>query len=147
MKLVWSISGLLALGLALSGCSTSKLLNTFGGGEPAPQPTVSVSNGNTLALPPDLQLRAPGTIPAAAASTPAAPAETASLDPAPAPVAPVPPKDIYAEYGIAKVKPDGTAKTKEELQAELKVAITKRKQQQNPNYGTIFNLGNIFSDG
>ena len=146
MKLVWSISGLLALGLALSGCSTSKLMNTFGAGEPAAQPTVAVQNGNTLALPPDLQLRAPGTIPSPAAPAPA-PTETASLDPAPAPVAPVPPKDIFAEYGIAKLKPDGTAKTKEELQAELKVAVLKRKQQQNPNYGTIFNMGNVFKDG
>ena len=44
-------------------------------------------------------------------------------------------------------KPDGTAKTKEELQAELKVAILKRKQQQQPGYGTVRNIGNIFKDG
>ena len=72
-------------------------------------------------------------------------ANTATV--APVAFAPVPPKDIFAEYGIAKLKPDGTTKTKEELQAELKVAVIKRKQQQNPNYGTIFNLGNVFKDG
>ena len=62
------------------------------------------------------------------------------------PVAPVK-RDIYAEYGISKVKPDGTAKTDYELKQELKLAMLKRKQQQNPNYGTVFNIGNIFDDG
>jgi hypothetical protein len=56
-------------------------------------------------------------------------------------------RDIYAEYGVSKLKPDGTAKTPAELQTELKQAILKRKQQQNPGYGTIRNIGNIFSDG
>jgi hypothetical protein len=82
-----------------------------------------------------------------------APVETASLydgsDAAVAsPVARAPVKtDIYAEYGISRSKPDGTAKTKEELQAELKLAILKRKQFQQPGYGTIRNIGNIFKDG
>ena len=82
---------------------------------------------------------------------PAAPVETASLDEglyASPPVAAAPVRrDIYTEYGISKLKPDGTAKTVEELKAELKVAILKRKQQQNPGYGTIRNIGAIFSDG
>ncbi len=146
MKYVWSLTGLVALGIALSGCSTSKLLNTFGAGEPAAQPNVTVANGNTLALPPDLQLRAPGTIPNPPPAAPAA-TETASLDAPATPVVPAAPKDIYTEYGISKLKPDGTPKSKQELETELKTAMLARQKQQNPNYGTIFNLGNVFKDG
>ena len=64
------------------------------------------------------------------------------------PVAPAPVKrDVYAEYGVSKVKPDGTPKTDQELKTDLKQAILKRKQQQNPGYGTVRNIGSIFSDG
>ena len=152
MKSVWKLSGVLALGFVLGGCSSSKLLNSMGfGNSPAPQAQV-VPTGNTLAMPPDLQLRPPGTVsenyqPNQATVTPAAPVETASLYDGSAPAAKAAPRDIYAEYGIAKLKSDGTAKTKEELQAELKLAILKRKQQQQPGYGTIRNIGNIFKDG
>ena len=38
-------------------------------------------------------------------------------------------------------------KSKEQLIKELRAAVLKRKQQQNPNYGTIKNFGAIFSDG
>ena len=154
---VWKLSGVLALSFVLGGCSTSKLLNGMGfGNSPAPQ-APAIQTGNNLAMPPDLQLRPPGTVtenyqPNQAPVTPAAPVETASLydgsDAAvAAPAARAAPRDLYAEYGIAKLKPDGTAKTREELQAELKVAMLKRKQQQQPGYGTIRNIGNIFKDG
>lgn len=156
MKTVWTVSVVLALGFVLGGCSSSKLLNSMGmGSSPAPQTPV-VQTGNNLVLPPDLQLRPPGTVtenyqPNPAPVAPAAPVETAALDAglyASAPVAAAPVKrDIYAEYGVSKLKPDGTAKTPAELQTELKQAILKRKQQQNPGYGTIRNIGNIFSDG
>ena len=64
-------------------------------------------------------------------------------------VAPAPAvkKDIYAEYGISKTKPDGTPKLEGDLRAELKQAILKRKRETQPGYGTIRNIGNIFSDG
>jgi pyruvate/2-oxoglutarate dehydrogenase complex dihydrolipoamide acyltransferase (E2) component len=149
MKTVWKLSGVLAMSFVLGGCSSMGLSDS-----PAPQAPV-VQTGNNLALPPDLQLRPPGTVtenyqpnPAPA---PAAPVQTAALDDglnSSPPVAAAPVKrDIYAEYGISKTKPDGTPKLEGDLKAELKQAILKRKQQQNPGYGTIRNIGNIFSDG
>jgi soluble lytic murein transglycosylase-like protein len=156
MKTVWTLSGVLALSFVLGGCSSSKLLNSMGLGNSAAPQTPVVQTGNNLALPPDLQLRPPGTVtenyqPNQAPAAPATPVETAALDEglySSAPVAAAPVKrDIYAEYGVSKLKPDGTAKTDQELKADLKLAILKRKQQQNPGYGTIRNIGNIFSDG
>jgi hypothetical protein len=155
MKTVWKLSGVLAMSFVLGGCSTSKLLNGMGLGNSAtPQPQAPVvQTGNNLALPPDLQLRPPGTVtenyqpnPA-----PAAPVQTAAVDDglsASPPVAAAPVKrDIYAEYGISKTKPDGTPKLEGDLKAELKQAILKRKRETNPGYGTVRNIGNIFSDG
>ena len=154
MKTVWTFSGVLALGFVLGGCSSSGFLNSMGlGNSPAPQQTPVVRTGNNLALPPDLQLRPPGAVTEdyQPNQPPVAPVESASLDQglySSPPVAPAPVKrDIYAEYGISKIKPDGTAKTPDELKAELKVAILKRKQQQNPGYGTIRNIGAIFKEG
>jgi hypothetical protein len=153
MKTVWTISGVLALGLALGGCSSSGLLRSMGLGDaPAPAAPV-VRTGNNLALPPDLQLRPPGTVTEdyQPNTVPAAPVKTASVDEglySSAPAAAPPAKqDIYAEYGVSKLKPDGTPKAKADLQAELKKAIIKRKRETQPGYGTIFNMGNIFSDG
>ena len=54
-------------------------------------------------------------------------------------------QDIYAQYGISKYRADGTRKTEGELSAELKQAMIAKKRQANPNYGTIWNMGNIFS--
>ena len=153
MKTVWKLSGVLAMSFVMGGCSSGGLLNKMGlRDSPTPQAPV-VQTGNNLALPPDLQLRPPGTVTENYQPNPAPPAtvETASVDDglySPAPVAPAPvKKDIYVEYGISKTKPDGTAKTDYELKQELKQAILKRKREQNPGYGTIRNIGNIFSDG
>ena len=155
MKLVWKLSSMLVLSFVLGGCGTSRLLNSMGFGNSSPSQAPVVQTGNNLTMPPDLRLRPPGTAvtdnyqPNAVT---AAPVQTASLyngsdSAVAAPVARAAPRDIYAEYGIAKLKPDGTAKTTEELQAELKLAILKRKQQQQPGYGTVRNIGNIFKDG
>jgi len=54
--------------------------------------------------------------------------------------------DVYERNGISKVRPDGTPKTDQELQAELKALYLAKKRQKNPSYGTIFNIGNIFKD-
>ena len=154
MKTVWKLSGVLTMSLVLAGCGASRLLNGMGLGSSPTQQAPAVRTGNNLALPPDLQLRPPGTVTENYQPNPAppAPAETASLEDglyAPAPVAPAPvvKKDIYAEYGISKTKPDGTPKLEGDLKAELKQAILKRKRETNPGYGTIRNIGNIFSDG
>jgi hypothetical protein len=156
MKTIWKISGVLAMSLILASCGgASRLLGGMGLGSssPAPQAPV-VRTGNNLALPPDLQLRPPGTATEAYQPTPAppAPVQTASAEeglysPAPTAPAPVVKKDIYAEYGISKTKPDGTPKLEADLKAELKQAIIKRKRETNPGYGTVRNIGAIFSDG
>jgi hypothetical protein len=153
MKTVWKISGVLAMSLVLAGCGASRLLGGMGLGssDPAPQ-APAVRTGNNLALPPDLQLRPPGTVTETYQPNPAppAPVQTASAEEglyAPVTPAPVVKKDIYAEYGVSKIKPDGTPKTEGELRAELKQAIIKRKRETNPGYGTVRNIGNIFSDG
>jgi hypothetical protein len=175
--------------LLLAGCSESRVLNAMGAKTTGPQDNAVV--GNQLSMPPDMQLRAPGTgapppasAPRTYAATPpvsaAPPADpyaaapqtyAATPTPAPAPVTPVTqqkPKsrypanyvaganDItlkekkpitqatYAEYGISPTKADGTPKTQAEMNEELAAAMKLRKQQQNPGYGTIFNIGNVF---
>ena len=153
MKTIWKISGVLAMSLVLAGCGgASRLLGGMGLGssDPAPQAPV-VRTGNNLALPPDLQLRPPGTATETyQPNPPPAPVQTASAEEglyAPITPAPVVKKDIYAEYGISKTKPDGTPKLEADLKAELKQAIIKRKRETNPGYGTVRNIGAIFSDG
>jgi hypothetical protein len=155
MKTVWKLSGVLAISFVLAGCGASRLLGGMGLGSssPAPQAPV-VRTGNNLALPPDLQLRPPGTVTENYQPNPepVAPAQTAKLEEdmystaPPAPAVPVK-RDIYAEYGISKLKPDGTPKPEWQLKDELKQAILKRKRETNPGYGTVRNIGNIFSDG
>jgi hypothetical protein len=144
----------IAAAIALAGCSTSGMLEKMGmgGGSPAPasqQPVVQ--SNNPLAMPPDLQLKQPGAVADASDQTGVDAVEEPKTEKIARaePVEPVPaPKgDTYEEYGISKLKPDGTAKSKGELDRELKAAVLKRKQQQNPNYGTFRNFGAIFSDG
>jgi hypothetical protein len=155
MKTVWKLSGVLALSFVLGGCGSSRLLNGMGlGGSAAPQTPV-IQTGNNLAMPPDLQLRPPGTAVSEnyqPNAVPAAPVQTAALNDSlyssgAAPVTRAPARNVYEEYGISTTKPDGTKKTPDELSAELKLAILKRKQQQNPGYGTIRNIGSIFKNG
>lgn len=143
-----------ALAVALAGCSSS-LLNSKSG----TLPSNNVAVGNELSLPPDLSLRAPSAT--APAYDTAAVAGDDVYGAAPSSVKPAAPGqltrgeaaaqnagkgDVYDQYGISKFKPDGTKKEEWELREELKVAIRKRKQQQNPGYGTVFNMGGLFSD-
>lgn len=141
MKLVYALLG---LSLVLGGCSSSGVLGSLGGGSPAPANNIQV--GNALAMPPDLQLRPPGTAPTPAYQ--AEPAEQTALNtPQVEPVVRAPTQDVYERYGISKLKPDGTPKSDAELKAELKAAILAEKRKTRPGYGTIGNMGNIFSDG
>lgn len=135
---------------SVSACSSSRSMLGLGG-SPAPAAQPTVQTNNPLALPPDLLLRQPGAAPApdqsgAVASAPLD-AGTGDYSVAKVPAAPVAKRNVYEEYGIVTTKPDGTPKEATELQKELKAAILKRKQQQNPNYGTIFNMGKVFRDG
>ncbi len=142
MKLFASIAGLLASGVLLSGCADNSLTSLLD--DRGSQPQAQAQTNQDLSMPPDLQLRPPGT--GAAPQTKTA-SQTAALSQPAAPGAVEPQGDIYEKNGISKVKPDGTPKTTAELQAELKQVYLAKKQQQDPNYGTIFNIGNIFNDG
>jgi hypothetical protein len=145
----FTIVGVIGAAALLAGCSSNLL-----GGKSHVQQASNVPVGNELALPPDLQLRAPG-------------ASTTAYQPNPAPApeaappslaeegdvygggqvaAAQPSGDVYAQYGISKTKPDGTPKKDWELRAELKQAIQAKKRQENPNYGTFLNVGGLFKD-
>jgi Protein of unknown function (DUF3035) len=187
-----------ALCLGLSACSETGVLDKMGLGKSSPDETQVVTH-NTLALPPDLQLRQPvkgatdenqvpratvAAVPAAppdafSAASPSAgePAEVASTGPgaydtgaqqlettpgsgsAPTPISPAVQStqktdlsgrnardDAYQKFGISKTRPDGTPKTQAELDRELLEAVRAEKRKQNPNYGTVFNMGRVFKD-
>jgi hypothetical protein len=150
-----SVLVLAVLGLLPAGCATPSLTNMFGGGKSTAPQEAAVRTGNNLAMPPDLQLRAPAgeatdeyqpnTV---AAAPPAAPLETdvASYEAPPVAARPAPAPDIYQQYGVSRTNPDGTPKDRAKLEEELKAAMMAKKRQANPNYGTVFNIGNIFRD-
>jgi hypothetical protein len=151
MKFALKSVVIVAAAFCLGACSLgSSMLNNKSA---VPQAS-TVNVGNPLAMPPDLQLATPsqttdayqpnqGDGTAQNGLAPVQPAQKVAM----APSAPIPVKqDIFEQYGISKVKDDGTAKTKEELQEELKAAVLRKKRQANPNYGTIRNIGAIFSD-
>lgn len=145
-----------ALGLAaltLAGCG-STMRDMLERDTPEQQAAVR----QDLTMPPDLRLPPPGSAPAEAAPAPAtvtpgiydsssgSAAATAPVTQA-APVAPPnPAQTAYEKAGISLTKPDGTKKTDAELREELRAYYIAQKRQKNPNYGTVFNIGNIFSD-
>ena len=143
---------LIVAAFAIAGCSNgSSLLNNKSN---VPQAS-NIPVGNSLALPPDLQLATPtqtsdayepnGAV-APIEQTPLSNKKIAKASPD-VPVAAVPVKqDIYDQYGVSKTNADGNPKKPEVLKAELKAAIIKKKRESNPNYGTIANIGSIFND-
>lgn len=175
-------------------------MDKLGLGKSPPDETQVVTH-NSLALPPDLQLRQPANgvvdenqVPRATTATAAVPAappdafsppsasadqpaevattQTSAYDtgaqqlqttpgtgPAPTQISPAvpstqktdltgktPQENAYQKFGISKTKPDGTPKTQAELDRELLEAVRAEKRKQNPNYGTVFNMGRIFKD-
>ena len=150
MKRIVFIISIVAAGTALTGCAGGGLLDVAGYGKSMAPQEAAVRSGQNLAMPPDLQLRAPsGPItedyvpnkaPAGSEPASAAPQDMAAANPV------QPEGDVYERNGISKVRPDGTPKTDQELQAELKALYLAKKRQKNPSYGTIFNIGNIFKD-
>lgn len=136
---------------ALAGCSSS-MRNYL----EKDTPTQSAGVRSDLTMPPDLRLPEPGTT-APAPDPGAMNNEVALAEPPPpaartaAPAAPRSPAttaadDIYTQAGISLYKPDGTKKTTAELQQELQAYYIAQKKAKNPNYGTVFNIGNIFKD-
>jgi len=55
--------------------------------------------------------------------------------------------DPYAKWGVSQYKPDGNKKTQAELNEEMRKKRLEIEKAKNPNYGTIFNLGSIWTDG
>lgn len=121
-------------------------------------PTQSTSTRTDLTMPPDLRLPPPGTTapapdPGAMESEVAltAPPPAATRTASAAPAAPLSPAttaadSVYTQAGISLYKPDGTKKSESELRLELQNYYIAQKKAKNPNYGTVFNIGNIFKD-
>jgi hypothetical protein len=170
MRLSLAIVSACAVGLVLAACSETKVQSLLGSGKDGAPDESQVRVNQALSMPPDLQLRAPsgqisedGQANKVASAPPpqqpsydqasAAPDDQASAAPEPleqtgtaAPAQPAPKQDVYEHYGISKVKPDGTPKSERELLRELREAQIAAKRKQNPNYGTVWNIGNIFKD-
>jgi hypothetical protein len=151
--------------LAVAGCSETKMQDLLGSGKDSAPNESQVRINRNLAMPPDLNLRPPsGEVtedgelnkvasappPAQPAADPAQPApapmQTASATPPAASAAQPPEQDVYEKYGISKTGPDGKPKTESQLYKELRDAQIAEKRKANPNYGTIWNMGNVFKD-
>ncbi len=189
----WKVAGCAAVAVGLSACAETNLQNTFGVGKNIPDAS-EVPTNQALTMPPDLQLRPPGSQPAPSAQAavpgaviPESPsaydgpqagqplaletAQEGGLEPEPAPVSVAEPSeasqypetaaaninppaaeparpagDIYERYGISKVNPDGTPKSPGQLREELRQKQIAENRAKNPSYGTIFNMGSIWSD-
>ncbi|MGH6908101.1 MAG: hypothetical protein ACREDX_09625, partial [Aestuariivirga sp.] len=143
-----SYTGLVLIALAVTGCGGMSISRIMGNDSP------SVANARVnqdLSMPPDLQLRAPGTVTSevqTAAAEPVTGTATAKTLNTASPVqGPQEQGDVYERNGISKIDANGKPKTQADLQAELRKVYLAKKRQQNPNAGTIFNIGNIFKDG
>lgn len=152
-------------GLSLAGCA-----NSMRGYLEKETPNEQLNARQDLTMPPDLRLPPPGTTSAppdpGVAAAPAA-TQQASLTAPPtaapavaaAPKAAAPavntaattaaasgPDAIYTNVGISVTNPDGTRKTDQQLRQELQDYYIAQKKAKNPNYGSVFNIGNIFKD-
>lgn len=99
---------------------------------PAPDPGAELANQAALTAPPPAAA-APSAATRAAPASPASPAVSAA-------------DSVYTQAGISLTNPDGTRKTDAQLRAELQQYYIDQKKAKNPNYGTVFNIGNIFKD-
>jgi hypothetical protein len=157
MRVSAKFLAIVALPFVLSACTETKFLDTIGAGKTSPDEG-AVQVNRQLTMPPDLNLPAPadadmniatGDPAAPVATNPAAtPPATAAAPQSNSPIVPgtnmtfdQQQDQLYARYGINKLKADGTPKTFDELQAELAAAVKAEKKAANPNYGTIWNIG------
>jgi hypothetical protein len=153
-----SFASMALIAAAVSGCTGASDLLT---GRAQKSQVYSVPTGNQLAVPPDLALRAPSaTVDDYQPNGP-----VATINPAPAETqiasAPATTNELYsagpaakrsggtidetlAYYNISKTNPDGSPKTKADINRELAAAIRAEKRRTNPNYGTIWNWGELF---
>ncbi len=158
MKKATGLALSLLAALAVAGCSETKMQSLLGSGKDTAPDETQVRVNRNLAMPPDLNLRPPSgeiaeygepvasATPVQPAMDQAQPVQTASATPPAGSVAEPPKPDIYEKYGISKVGPDGKPKTENQLYKELREAQLAEKRRTNPNYGTIWNMGNVFKD-
>ncbi len=167
MKKATGLALSLMAALAVAGCSETKMQDLLGAGKDTTPDESQVRVNRNLAMPPDLNLRPPSgevteygepnKVASAAAPPPAQPAmdqaqpapqplQTASATPPAASGAEPPKQDVYEKYGISKTGPDGKPKSETQLTRELRAAEIAAKRKANPNYGTIWNMGNVFKD-
>lgn len=165
MKMAYGLVLSLMAAFAVAGCSETKMQDLLGSGKEATPDETQVRVNRNLSMPPDLSLRPPSGETSedgqpqqiASAPPPAEPAmdqaqpqpapmTTASANPPPAQGQQPPQQDVYEKYGISKTGPDGKPKTENQLFKELKAAQLAEKRKSNPNYGTIWNMGNVFKD-
>ncbi len=188
-----------------AGCSETGFMDAFGVGKNSPDER-NLNPNQSLVMPPDLQLKPPGSgakpsgsqasgtqhtsgdnvalvkpdqtqspsveppahqLPAEPSRTttalkqpsvpsqPAAPSQPSVSGAAPA--VPNPPagtngqqpsaqQDKYAALGISRYRADGTKKSQRELDDEVRKIRKERERQNNPNYGTIWNMPSIWKE-
>ena len=159
----------------LSGCSETGFQDLFGAGKYSPDES-QVHQNQSLAMPPDLQLKPPH-----AAERQVAPDETAYAPPQttqpplydspeqdyapqqtytrqqpaqqqvatqqpPVYQQPDRPKDVYERLGVSRTRPDGSKKSQSELNEELRQKKMAEEKARNPNYGTIWNMGQVWEE-
>ena len=143
----------ISLCVALSGCSAGANLLGLNTKADVPQ-AINVPVGNSLALPPDLQLAAPtqtsdayrpnGYVePISQASANTGPQTPQNIYEYKEPTEVT--SDVFAKYGVSRFRPNGKLKTLAEMKVELRNRVFAKKRQANANYGTIGNLGRVIS--
>jgi hypothetical protein len=165
---------LIAFGGVVAGCSETGFQDFIGAGKYAPDET-QVAVNQPLSVPPDLQLRPPSDEPQRVASAPPPSQQPASGDlqqpqdlglspqdePAapPAQVQPQPSRSRNSRQmpasrrtsmpagGCRAITRTAREKSQLELNEEMRRKRDEVKRQEDPNYGTIWNLGSIWSDG
>jgi hypothetical protein len=146
MKSAVSVALVGLMAVALAGCG-----NTMRDYLEHDTPQQQAAVRQDLSMPPDMRLPPPSSEPVETAAVSAEPnfyddgSATASAPVVPA-ARPTPAMGIYEQAGISLTKPDGTKKTDQELREELRLYHIAKKKQANPNYGSVFNIGNIFKD-
>lgn len=167
------LAGLMLAGVVVAGCSETGFQDFFGAGKYSPDET-QVQQGQALSVPPDLQLRPPDNAeqPVQQVYQPPQPVQQQQAFQTPQPLQqpveqpaqqqvqqqpqplqqqvatkPQTIDELYAQYGISRYRADGTLKPQADLNEELRQKKLEMEKAKNPNYGTIFNLGSIWSDG
>jgi hypothetical protein len=167
------LAAVVLAGVLLTGCSETGFQDWFGAGKYVPDESL-VQQGQALSTPPDLALRPPGDAsqPVQQAYQPPPPPPQQTYEgqqpiyqpqqtyqapqpqqqqvyQQPQPLQPQPQAatDIYAKWGVSRYRPDGTEKSQPELNEELRQKNIAMERAKNPNYGTIFNMGSIWTDG